>query len=256
MLRFSANIGFLWPDLPLLGRIAAAGRAGFRAVEMHWPYDIPAEEVAAAAEAAGVVVTGLNTRVGKAGEFGLGALPGREAEFEAQITEALAYCRITGATMIHAMAGVVPADGTSRATFAANLRRAAAEAARQGVTLLLEPINPRDKPGYFYSRIEEGADMIETAAVDNIRLMFDVYHVGVATGDVLRRLETFFPLIGHVQIAAVPSRAEPDEGEIAYPAIFAALETLGYAGWVGCEYKPRGETTEGLSWTERLGVSL
>lgn len=256
MLRFSANIGFLWPDLPLLARIAAARQAGFRAVEMHWPYDVPAEAIAACAEAAGIRVTGLNTHVGKAGEFGLGAVPGREAEFEVQIAEALAYCRLTGATMIHAMAGVTPADARARSTFAANLRRAAAEAERQGVTLLLEPINQRDRPGYFYSRVEDAADMIDKVAAGNIRLLFDVYHVAIASGDVLHRLERFFPLVGHVQIAAVPSRAEPDEGEIAYRAIFAALESLGYAGFIGCEYKPRGETAEGLVWTERLGIHL
>ncbi|MCX5478321.1 TIM barrel protein [Kaistia geumhonensis] len=258
MLRFSANLGFLWAELPLAGRIAAAGRAGFSAVEMHWPYDVPAESVAAAAAEAGVVVTGVNTVRGNvaAGEFGLGALPGREGEFEASVAEAVAFCRATGATSIHAMAGVIDDTPASRTTFIANLRRAADEAARDGVTLLLEAINPRDKPGYFYSRVDEAAEIAEAVGLDNVRLLFDVYHVGVATGDVLTRLRRFFPLIGHVQIAAVPSRAEPDEGEIAYPAIFTALEELGYRGWVGCEYKPRGDTTEGLVWTERLGVSL
>ncbi len=124
------------------------------------------------------------------------------------------------------------------------------------MTLLLEAINPRDKPGYFYSRVDEAAEIAEAVGLDNVRLLFDVYHVGVATGDVLTRLRRFYPLVGHVQIAAVPSRAEPDEGEIWYPAVFTALEELGYRGFIGCEYKPRGDTTEGLVWTERLGVSL
>ncbi|MCX5497672.1 TIM barrel protein [Kaistia dalseonensis] len=258
MLRFSANLGFLWPELPLLDRIEAAGRAGFRAIELHWPYDVPAAAVAAACDAADIVLTGLNTAPGdlKAGEFGLGALPGREAEFEAAVTQSIAYCRATGATMIHAMAGVVPFDARSSATFVANLRHASAEAERAGLTLLIEPINPRDKPGYFYSTIEQAAEILERIGTPNVKLLFDVYHVGVATGDVLTRLTTFMPLIGHVQIAAVPSRAEPDEGEISYPAIFLALEELGYEGWIGCEYKPRGDTVEGLVWTERLGVTL
>jgi hydroxypyruvate isomerase len=258
MLRFSANIGFLWPELPLLDRIDAAAKAGFRAVEMHWPYDVPAEAIASACDAANVILTGLNTAPGdlKTGEFGLGALPGREADFEAAITQSLDYCRVTGATMIHAMAGVAPFDAASSAVFVANMRRASIEAERAGVTLLLEPINPRDKPGYFYSTVDQGAEMIERIGTPNVKLMFDVYHVGIATGDVLTRLNKFLPLTGHIQIAAVPSRAEPDEGEIAYPAIFLALEELGYDGWVGCEYKPRGDTFEGLQWTERLGVTL
>lgn len=258
MQGFSANIGFLFPELPLLGRIDAAARAGFRAIEMHWPYDVPADELGRACEAANLTVTGLNTVPGNvaAGEFGLGALPGREADFEAAIAQSLAYCAATGATMIHAMAGVVPANAQSRATFVANLKSAAAEARRSGVTLLLEPINPRDKAGYFYSRTEEAADIIDAVGAPNVRIMFDVYHVGVATGDVITRLRRFMPLVGHVQIAAVPSRNEPDEGEISYPAIFLELEALGYSGWIGCEYKPRGDTLEGLIWTERFGVTL
>jgi hydroxypyruvate isomerase len=255
MKGFSANLGFLFPELPMLGRIEAAARAGFRAIELHWPYDVPAEALAAACEAADVVLTGINTSPGdlSAGEFGLGALPGREANFEAAVAQSLAYCRVTGATMIHAMAGVGP---TSRSTFVDNLKQAAAEARRFGVTLLLEPLNPRDVPGYFYSTVDEAAEIIELVGAPNVKLMFDVYHVGVASGDVIMRLRRFFPLVGHVQIAAVPSRNEPDEGEISYPAIFLELEALGYAGWVGCEYRPRGDTLEGLVWTERLGVTL
>jgi len=250
MLRFSANLGFLWAELPLLGRIAAAGRAGFSAVEMHWPYDVPAESVAAAAAEAGVVVTGVNTVRGnvEAGEFGLGALPGREAEFEASVSEALAFCRATGATAIHAMAGVVDDTPASRTTFIANLRRAADEAARDGVTLLLEAINPRDKPGYFYSRVDEAAEIAEAVGLDNVRLLFDVYHVGVATGDVLTRLRRFYPLVGHVQIAAVPSRAEPDHGDVDYAAVLPEIGRMGYAGWIGCEYRPREGTDAGLGW--------
>ncbi len=255
MKGFSANLGFLFPELPLLGRIEAAARAGFRAIELHWPYDVPAETLASACEAADVVLTGINTAPGDraAGEFGLGAVAGWEAAFEAAVAQSLAYCAATGATMIHAMAGV---GSTSRSTFVDNLKRAAAEAQRFGVTLLLEPLNPRDVPGYFYSTVEEAAEIIDAVGAPNVRLMFDVYHVGVASGDVIMRLRRFFPLVGHVQIAAVPSRNEPDEGEISYPAILLELEALGYAGWVGCEYKPRGDTLEGLVWTERLGVTL
>jgi hydroxypyruvate isomerase len=192
------------------------------------------------------------------GEFGLGAVPGREADFQAAVDQSIAYSLISGATSIHAMAGVVPREhrAAARQTFLGNLQAAATKAARHGRTLLLEPLNPRDKPGYFYSTVGEAASLIAELGAPNVRLMFDVYHVGVAEGDVLRKLALHFPLIEHIQIAAVPSRAEPDEGEIAYRAIFDEIEALGYQGWVGCEYKPRGSTDAGLAWAERLEVTL
>lgn len=254
MIRLSANLGFLWPDRPLPDRIAAAGRAGFRAIELHWPYDVPEGELADACRAAGVELLGLNTRVGNAGEFGLGALPGREAEFAEAFDQSLRYCAATGARSIHAMAGVVADTAAASDTFVANLKRAAEQAAAAGVTVLLEPINPRDKPGYFYHSVERAAEIIAAVGAPNVRLMFDVYHVGVAQGDVLKRLEKHLPLIGHIQVAAVPSRAEPDEGEINYRVVFDAIRASAYAGWVGCEYKPRGDTDAGLAWIEALGL--
>ncbi len=260
MPRFSANLGFLWPDRPLLARIDAAGNAGFKAIELHWPYEVAASKVKAVCAKTRVTLLAINTAVGDAakGDFGLGAIPGREAEFQAAVDQSIAYCLDSGATMIHCMAGVVPAGKRDAATtvFADNLRSAAAKAGPQGLDLLLEPINSRDKPGYFYSTLAAAADMIERVGAPNIRLMFDVYHVAVSEGDVLKKLERYLPIIGHVQIAAVPSRAEPDEGEVAYRAVFDALDTLSYRGWVGCEYRPRGDTDEGLSWLKTLNVSL
>ena len=140
--------------------------------------------------------------------------------------------------------------------FRENLTRAAGKASAQGLTLLLEPLNPRDVPGYFLSSVEAAEEIIVAVGAPNIRIMFDVYHIAIAQGDVLTRLERFLPLVGHVQIAAVPSRHEPDEGEIAYGAIFEKLDELGYSGWIGCEYKPRGSTESGLGWVETLGVRL
>jgi hydroxypyruvate isomerase len=137
-----------------------------------------------------------------------------------------------------------------------NLRIAAQKTVAHKITLLLEPLNPRDNPGYFYSTIAEAASLIDALGCDNIKLQFDVYHVAITEGDVLTRLSACMPIIGNVQIAAVPSRAEPDEGEIAYPAIFSALDRLGYTGWVGCEYLPRGDTDAGLCWAGNLGVDL
>jgi len=255
MIKLSANLGFMWPDRPLVDRIAAAGQAGFKAVELHWPYDVPAADTAAACAMAGVKLLGLNTAVGNAakGEFGLGALPGREAEFEAAFLQALNYCTTTGAASIHAMAGVIDDTPVSAATLVRNLRTAAQTAARTGVTILLEAINPRDKAGYFYSCVERVAEIMGEVGAPNVKLMFDCYHVGVAQGDVIRRLEKFLPVIGHIQIAAVPSRAEPDEGELNYLAIFEAIEHVGYVGWVGCEYKPRGDTDAGLKWRDSFG---
>jgi 2-dehydrotetronate isomerase len=260
MPRFSANLGLLWPGLRLLDRIDAAARAGFRAIELHFPYDVPAEDVAAAAQRHGIKILGINTTPGRfdLGERGFGAVPGRERDFQAAIDQSIEYCLRSGATAIHAMAGnVAPEDkARARAVFAGNLRIAADKAHRHGIPLLLEPLNPRDNPGYFYSSLAEAAALIDVLAHPGIKLQFDVYHVAVAEGDVLTKLAQYMPVIGNVQIAAVPSRAEPDEGEIAYPAIFAALDRLGYAGWVGCEYRPRGAMDEGLRWMAALGVAL
>ena len=260
MVKFSANLGFLWPDLPLLERIEAAGKAGFKAVELHWPYDVPPEAVREACDRYGMRLLGINTPLGDVpkGDFGLAAVPGREADFQDTFEIANDYAQASGATAIHAMAGVLPPGerDAARATFIRNIGQAADKAARHGISVLLEALNPRDKPGYFYSTVGEVADLMQQIARPNVRMMFDVYHVGVSEGDILTKLERHLPDIGHVQIAAVPSRAEPDEGEVAFRAIFEALDSLGYAGWVGCEYKPRGDTREGLRWTEILGVIL
>ena len=187
---------------------------------------------------------------------GSAAIEGRQADFADSFAQAIDYARAAGAASVHVMAGVVPDGAKQRArqVFAANLSTAAAMA--PDLTLLLEPINQRDKPGYFYSTLGEAAALIEAVGAPNLKIMFDVYHVGISEGDILTRLQRFMPVIGHVQIAAVPSRAEPDEGEIAYGAVFAALGRLGYGGWIGCEYKPRADTDEGLRWTRSLGVSL
>ncbi|WP_439575827.1 hydroxypyruvate isomerase family protein [Phreatobacter sp.] len=260
MPRFSANLGFLWSGLPLIAQMEAAARAGFRAVEMHWPYDTDPGEAKAAAARLGLALLGVNTVRGDVskGENGLGALAGREAEFQAAIDQSIAWQVAAGGTAIHAMAGMVPRARIveATATLRDNLAIAADKAAAHGLTLLLEPLNPRAAPGYFYSTLRDAADMIVRVGRPNVKIMFDVFHVGVSEGDVLTRLDAFWPMIGHVQIAAVPSRAEPDEGEIDYRAVFAALDARGYAGWVGAEYRPRGDTDAGLGWTGKLGVSL
>ena len=135
-----------------------------------------------------------------------------------------------------------------------NLARAAEDAAKKNITLLIEPINPRDRADYFLSRVEHAADVVKKVGVPNVRIKFDFYHVQIEAGDLITRFRRHFPAIGHIQVAAVPSRAEPDEGEVNYPEIFALLDWLGYAGFVGCEYRPRGRTEEGLAWARPYGV--
>lgn len=259
-LRFSANLGFLWPDRPLLERIDAAASAGFKAIELHWPYDTPAAEVRARCERHGLQLLGVNTVRGDvaAGENGLGALAGREAEFAAAVEQSIDWCTAAGGTAIHCMAGVVaPEDhAAAREVLIANLRKAAPKAQARGLTLLLEPLNIHDAPGYFYSTQAAAAEIIEAVGAENVKLMFDAYHVGRGEGHVVATLEQFLAVIGHIQIAAVPSRAEPDEGAVDYRALLDHIARLGYEGWIGCEYKPRGDTDEGMRWTAALGVTL
>ena len=239
----------------MIDRIDAAASAGFGAVELHWPYDTPAADVRARCEAHGLELLGVNTSRGREGEFGLGALPGREAEFQASVDQSIAFCVGAGGRAIHCMAGVPGgADpAAARASFVANLREASRKAEPHGLTLLLEPINPKDAPGYFYSTVAEGAAVIEEVGAGNVALMFDCYHVGTVGQDVVATLRRFLPLVGHIQFASVPDRAEPDAGTLDYGPVFRAIDALGYKGWVGAEYRPRAGTDEGLGWIASLG---
>lgn len=252
MPTFSANIAFLFADRPFLERIDAARAAGFDMVECHFPYEFPIDVLKARLEGAGVAMTGLNTAPGDVakGEWGLAGVPGREAEFAAHWRDALTYATALGTPKIHVMAGVLPAAEHKAAlkTYVANIRRAAREAAGHGVTILLEPLNGRDKPAYLVSRSDKIAEIIAEIGEPNVKLLFDVYHVQIMEGDLIRRLEKHRDVIGHVQIAAVPSRHEPDEGEVAYKAIFDTLAAIGFTDPVGLEYKPRGRTEDGLGW--------
>jgi hydroxypyruvate isomerase len=252
MRRFSANLGFLFVHLPLVERIGAAAAAGFTAVEMHWPYDVPARDVKAALARSNIRMLALNTPVGDAaaGDFGLAALPGCEPEFRQAFDTALSYGAEIGANAIHCMAGVVPSEqhASAETAFVENLRFAADKADRASMSLLLEPINHRDKPGYFLQYVEQAAAIIDKVGRPNIKIMFDCYHTQIMQGDLIRRIEKHRRVIGHVQIAGVPDRAEPDDGEVNYPAIFRALDRIGYEGWIGAEYKPRGLTDDGLGW--------
>ena len=256
MPRFAANLGLLFTERPLIARFGAAAAAGFDTVELLFPYDVASAAVKAALDRNGLRQLGVNTPLGREGESGLAALPGREREWEAAFRLALDYVVAIGGRSIHCVAGRIAPEQRpeAEAVFIRNLARAAEEARKARIMLLIEPINPRDRPDYFLTRVEHAADIIDKVGASNIRIQFDFYHAQIVGGDLLRRFEAHLPLIGHVQIAAVPTRHEPDEGEINYPEIFAALDRLGYDGFVGCEYRPRARTEEGLVWARPYGI--
>ena len=211
----------------------------------------------AAIEKNKLTILGLNTPPGeREGEFGLAAVPGREKDWQPLFGRALDYASAIGASAIHCLAGKVAPEQRPAAdrVFVDNLARAADMAAAKNIRLLIEPINGRDRPNYFLNHVEHAANVIGKAGRLNIRMQFDFYHVQIVGGDLIRRLEKFLPVIGHLQCAAVPSRHEPDEGEVNYPAVFEAVDKFGYQGWIGAEYRPRGRTEDGLNWARPYGV--
>jgi len=256
MPRFAANLGYLFSERPFLERFGAAAAAGFTAVELQLPYDHAPSAVRAELAKSGLTMLGINTPGTSAGESGLAAVPGRESEFDALFRHALDYVVAIAGRQIHVLAGVVPPEQRPAAetVFIRNLMRAGSLAAEKDITLLIEPLNPRDRPGYYLSRAEHAADIITKVERANVRMQFDFYHAQIAGGDLITRFEKHLPFVGHVQVAAVPSRQEPDEGEVNYREIFAALDRLGYGGFVGAEYHPRGRTEDGLAWGRSYGL--
>jgi len=246
-MKFSANLGFLWSDRPLPDAIRAAKAAGFDAVECHWPYDEGPDAVRNALTETGLQMLGLNTRRGPPGENGLAALPGREDEARAAIDEAIAYADAIGAGAVHVMAGFA-SGAEAHATFLENLRYACGQTDRM---ILIEPLNRHDAPGYFLTHTVQAIDVIGEVAKDNLRLMFDCYHVGRTEGDVMTRAEALLPKIGHIQFASVPDRGSPDHGELHYPTIFSRISELGWDRPLGAEYKPARETDATLDWLRR-----
>lgn len=247
--RFSANLGFLWQELSLPDAIRAAKAAGFDAVECHWPYNESVDRLKSALDETGLPMLGLNTVRGNvaAGENGLAALPGREAEAQAAIRQAMDYAMALGVPNIHVMAGKAEGD-LAQATYVANLTIACELAAAQGKTILIEPLNSRDAPGYFLTTTDQALGVIREVGHVNLKLMFDCYHVQIMEGDLCRRFERLMPYIGHVQIAAVPDRGEPDQGEINYPYVLEKFDLLGWSQPIGAEYRPRSGTDNGLGW--------
>jgi hydroxypyruvate isomerase len=256
MPRLAANLAYLFTERPLLERFGAAAAAGFKTVELQFPYDHAPSAVKAEIERHGLTQLGLNTAQGRTGEFGLAAVPGREREWEMLFKQALDYVVAIGGCQIHCLAGKVPPEQRPAAerVFIENLARSADLAREKNITLLIEPINPRDRPDYFLNRVEHAADVIAKVGRPNVKVQFDFYHAQIVGGDLITRFEKHLPVVGHVQLAAVPSRAEPDEGEINYAGVLAAVDRLGYKGFVACEYRPRGRTEDGLGWARNYGV--
>jgi len=255
MLKFAANLSMMYPEHAFLDRYAAAAADGFAGVECMFPYEAPAAFVRERMDAAGVVQVLFNAPPGVVarGERGLAALPGRQAEFQAGIEQALSYATVLACPNVHVMAGLVP-DGASRQAmldcYRENLDWAARQARSAGVTLLIEPINTRDIPGYFLNRQDEAHAVVQAVNAPNLKVQMDLYHCQIVEGDVTTKLRQYLPTgrVGHLQIAGVPLRQEPDRGELDYGWMFGVLRELQYGGWIGCEYRPASSTSAGLRW--------
>jgi hydroxypyruvate isomerase len=243
--------------VPFLDRFDAAAKAGFTGVEFLFPYEHPPEDIAARLQAHGLRNVLFNLPPGdwSAGERGTAALPGREAEFREGVARAIGYAKALGTPRLHVMAGILPAGADlerHRQVYIDNLRYAAAELSRHGLTLLIEPINTRDMPGYFLNRQDQAHAIREEVGASNLLVQMDFYHVQIVEGDIAMKLRRYLPHVGHIQIAGVPARNEPDVGEVNYPYLLRLLDELGYDGWVGCEYRPAGDTMAGLGWMKAL----
>jgi 2-dehydrotetronate isomerase len=267
MPRFAANLSMLYPELDFLDRFEAAARDGFRAVEYLFPYAYAAPELAARLKANGLQQVLFNAPPGNwdGGERGLACLPGREAEFREGFAKALSYAQALSCPRVHVMAGLLPAGrerADLRGTYVGNLRWAAAEAAKQGVDVLIEPINTRDIPGFFLNRQDHAHELLGDIGAANAKVQMDLYHCQIVEGDLAMKIRKYLPTgrVGHFQLAGVPQRHEPDLGELNYDFIFDVIDEVsqqcGWSGWIGCEYKPSrgatpGGTSEGLRWFQR-----
>lgn len=272
MLKFSANLSWLYTEIPLTDRFQAASADGFDAVEMLFPYVLPAQQIKDLLDESGVKCVLFNAPPGgtdeasfdlswKSGMRGLACLEGREDEFKVGLNHALRYAEILECPRIHVMSGCLTADGpddSANCTMIKNLRYAADLAASQGREILIEPINTRDFPGYFLTKQQQAHTLLAEVDRPNLKVQMDLYHCQIMEGDIEAKLRCYLPQnsIGHLQIASVPFRTEPDTGELNYSYIFDLLDQLGYEHWIGCEYRPKygdvsGATSNGLSWLKR-----
>lgn len=253
MPRFAANLSMLFTDADFLARFERAAAAGFEAVEYLFPYAWDKQDIADRLQRHDLQQALFNMPPGnwEAGERGLAALPGREAEFREGVAKAIEYARHLKCTRLHAMAGCPAADVAAQdaqAVYVKNLEYAAQVCREHGITVLIEPINTRDMPGYFLSGSAQASRVVEDVGADNLKIQYDCYHMQIMEGNLAATMELLLEQIDHVQIAGVPGRHEPDVGEIHYPYLFDCLDAWGYQGWIGCEYRPQGETEAGLGW--------
>lgn len=258
MLRFAANLSLLYPQLPFMQRFAAAAADGFAGVEILFPYDQAAAAIATALREQGLQAVLINTPLGNAaaGDRGLAGQPGREAEFEQALDRAIDVARTIDCPRIHLMSGVGSlSEGLEqrRPVLLRNLRHAARRLAPHGLAGLVEPINGRDIPGYLVRTQAQAHGLVQELGEPNLAVQMDLYHCQIAEGDLATRLAEHLPggRVAHIQIAGVPERHEPDRGELHYPYLFERIDALGYQGWIGCEYRPRGDTSAGLAWLRR-----
>ena len=252
MPKLAANLSLLFPDVDFLDRFQAAARAGFRYVEYQFPYAWPKEEVAARARAAGVEVVLHNLPAGDfaKGDRGIACLPGREQEFRDGVDKGIAYARAVNCPRLNCLAGLAPVDREHFTVLVENVRFAARKLGAAGLSLTLEPINTRTVPGFFLSRSAQAIEVLDAAGEGNAFLQYDFFHMQIMEGNLAATIERLLARIGHIQLADVPERHEPGSGEINFDFLLRRLDALGYSGWVGCEYNPKGDTLEGLKWAQ------
>jgi len=253
MPRFAANLTMMYNEHPFPDRFGAAARDGFRGVECLFPYDFPAADLKARLDEHQLTQALFNAPPGDwaQGERGMASLPGRTDEFRRSIEHALAYARVLGNRKLHVMAGLIAPDQSRerhREIYLENLAWAAQAVAADGIAIVIEPINTRDIPGYFLNRQDDAQAICAAVGAPNLQVQFDCYHCQIVEGDLSVKLKRDMAGIGHIQIAGVPERHEPDSGEVNYPWLFDLIDSLGYEGWIGCEYRPRAGTSAGLGW--------
>jgi hydroxypyruvate isomerase len=258
--KFAANLTMLFGELPFLDRFAAAKAAGFTGVEYLFPYDFEAAALREQLQQHGLTQVLHNLPAGNwnAGERGIAIFPDRVEEFRAGVARALEYAKVLDCRLVNCLVGIAPADADAaelRSTLVHNLRFAADALANQKIKLLIEPINTRDIPGFFLSGTDQAAGIIDDVGSDNLFIQYDIYHMQIMEGDIAPTLQNRLPRIAHVQLADTPGRNEPGTGEIHYPFLFRHLDQIGYRGWVGCEYKPKTSTSEGLGWYADFATS-
>ena len=253
MPRFAANLTMMYNEHPFPDRFGAAARDGFRGVECLFPYDFPAADLKARLDEHQLTQALFNAPPGDwvQGERGMASLPERTDEFRRSIDKALAYARVLGNRKLHVMAGLIAPDQSRerhRETYLQNLAWAAQAVEADGITIVIEPINTRDMPGYFLNRQDDAQAICAAVGASNLQVQFDCYHCQIVEGDLSVKLKRDMARIGHIQIAGVPDRHEPDSGEVNYPWLLDLIDSLGYEGWIGCEYRPRAGTSAGLGW--------